>query len=109
MKRILILAAVFLFLASSVLAADLTLSWDPVVNAKGYRIYKSLDVGTTWSMYRDVLLVVPYKLTTQEETGLILYRVSAYFNDGSELICYDSGAFFNFKWDQHSPGGSGIK
>lgn len=78
-------------------AQDVTMEWDPSEGATGYKIYKSLDMGQTWNQPVDVGLVTTYTYNGVEETGLILFRVSAY-NAGCESIIFWAGAWYNHLW-----------
>jgi len=78
-------------------AAEVTLKWEASADATGYKVYKSLDSGTTWDAGVDVGDVTEYIYTGVEETGLVLFRVSAY-NSFGETISYWSGAFYNHLW-----------
>lgn len=109
MKRIFIFAVVCLFLASPVLAVDVPLVWDPAPGALGFKIYKSKDLGQTWEMVKDVGNVLAYKLTGVEETGLILFRASAYYEGGLELIRYESGAWIDQTKVKKAPPALGIR
>ena len=72
-------------------ADDITLKWEPEPGATGYRIYRSVDMGVTWTMVQEVGPVTEVLLTQQPDT-LTLYRNSA-FNALGEAIRYDAGAF----------------
>lgn len=89
-------------------AADVTLSWDSSPNATGYKLYKSLDQGATWGPPVDVGNVTTFEYKDVEETGLILFRASAY-NASAESINFWAGAWYNFLWKPpESTGGLGI-
>jgi len=90
-------------------AEDVTLAWDASKGATGYKLYKSVDLGITWTEPIDVGLVTEYTYKDVEETGLILFRASAY-NAQGEAIAYDAGAWYNFLWRlPESAGGLGVK
>ena len=98
MKKIIGLIAGILFLmAGTAFAVDATLNWDASADATGYKIFKSLDLGVTWDAGIDVGNVTTYLYTNIEETGLVIFRVSAY-NDFGETINFWSGAWFNYLW-----------
>lgn len=97
MKRLLLIAAMIMFFATTVFAVDATLNWDISEGSTGYKIYKSLDSGITWDAGIDVGNVLTYLYTGIEETGLVIFRVSAY-NGFGETINYWSGAWFNYLW-----------
>lgn len=98
MKRLLIYSMiVFLLFTNIALAVDATLAWEVSEGSTGYKIYKSLDNGVTWDTGIDVGNVTNYLYTGIEETGLVLFRVSAY-NTAGDTINYWSGAWFNYLW-----------
>lgn len=108
MKKLLLLLALIL-LASPVWAADVTLSWDAADGATGYKIYSSVDQGATWDAGQDVGSVTEYTLTGQPDSGLVLYRVSAYSAHGEAIRTW-SGAWFCKDWmPPASPTGAGIQ
>jgi len=90
-------------------AADITVSWDASADATGYKIYRSTDLGNTWTLRMDVGNLLTYNLTGEPDTGLVLYRVSAY-DTNSEAIRYWSGAWMDQDWKPvEDPGGTGIQ
>lgn len=109
MKKLCLAFLFMFFLASPVWAANVTLSWDAVTGASGYKLYASVDQGATWGAGQDVGLVTEYTLTGQPDSGLVLYRVSAYSASGETIRTW-SGAWFNADWKPpESPGGAGIQ
>ena len=108
MRTLYTILAFFLILTTPVLAADINLRWDPSDGATGYKIYKSLDLGTTWSTGVDVGNITLYKITGVEENTLILFRVSAY-NQTGEAIRTEYGAWYDHrKKPPLNPTGLGI-
>ena len=97
MKELLLALVTFFLTTTMVFAADVTLKWEASPDATGYKIYKSLDTGTTWDVGVDVGNVTTYVYTGVEETGLVMFRVSAY-NAAGETISYWSGAWYNYLW-----------
>jgi len=97
MKRLLIAVLMVFLWAGAVMAADVTLKWEASSDATGYMIYKSLDTGATWDAGVDVGNVTEYSYTGVEETGLVMFRVSAY-NAFGEAISFWSGAWYNKLW-----------
>ncbi|MHA2068572.1 MAG: fibronectin type III domain-containing protein [Candidatus Thorarchaeota archaeon] len=80
-----------------VFSADITLYWNAVPNADGYRIYKSIDGGQTWN---SGITVGPYTSCfyfNVEEDITVLFRVSAY-NEAGESVRNESGAWYNHSW-----------
>lgn len=109
MKKVLVLIAGILLVAGTVFAADVNLEWDASDGATGYNIYKSLDNGVTWDAGVDIGVGTTYTYTNVEETGLVLFRVSAY-NATGEAIRYWSGAWYDHtKMPPDDPGGAGIE
>jgi len=90
MRKIIFILAILLF-CTNVYAADITLKWDASVGATGYRIYRSVDMGATWTMVQETGAVTEFALTGQPDT-LTLYRVGA-FNSLGDAIRYDAGAW----------------
>jgi len=108
MKKTLIAIAI-LAMASVVMAADINLAWNASEKATGYKIYQSVDNGATWESGLDVGNVLTYIVPFVPDSGLVLFRVSAY-NTKGETITYWSGAWYNGDWRPPSPaGGLGIE
>ena len=98
----------FLILTAPVFAADINLKWDPSEGATGYKIYKSLDIGVTWSPGTDVGNVTTFRVLNVEENIIILFRVSAY-NQTGEAIRTEYGAWYDHrKKPPLNPSGLGI-
>jgi len=97
MKKILAVLAMVLMFTGTVFAADVQLKWEVAADATGYNIYKSLDNGATWDTGIDVGNVTEYIYTGVEETGLVLFKVSAY-NAVGETVSDWSGAWYNKLW-----------
>jgi hypothetical protein len=93
MRASLVLAIV-LFFAGLALGADATLKWDPSEGATGYKIYQSTDQGATWDAGVDVGNVTEYLYQGIPDTGLVMFRASAY-NASGESIKYGSGCWYN--------------
>lgn len=107
MKKWFVLA--ILLLAVPCFGADLTLKWDAVTGATGYKVYQSTDGGTTFTLVADVGNVLQRAITGVAEDRMVLYRVSAY-NTVGEAIRYEAGAWFDFrKKPPANPGGAGIQ
>jgi len=83
-----------LFLITSSWAVDLPVAWDAASGATGYKLYQSLDGGITWSPGADMGNVTSAVLVNVAETGLILYRLSAY-NANGETITTWQGAWYD--------------
>jgi hypothetical protein len=110
MKKLIILAVIgmlwFPFVDAK--AVDITLKWDAVQGATGYKIYQSVNQGTAWTMVKDTLTAITSTVITAPDTGLILYRVSAY-NAQGEAINTGAGAWYNGVWKlPANPVGVGI-
>jgi len=97
MKKLLLAIVAFFFMCGMAFAADITLKWEVSTDATGYKIYKSLDLGVTWDAGLDVGNVTTHIYTGVEETGLVLFRVSAY-NASGETISTWSGCWYNKIW-----------
>ena len=109
MKVLSLIAGILFLMVGTVFAADVNLKWDAVDGATGYNIYKSLDNGVTWDAGTDIGAGTTYAYTNVEETGLVLFRVSAY-NVTGEAIRYWSGAWYDkTKMPPDDPGGAGIE
>lgn len=106
MKK-LIVVLVVLF-ATSVWAADVSLKWDPSTGAAGYKVYKSVDNGLTWDAGIDAGAATSFVAAGVPDSGLVLFRVSAY-NARGEAIRSWSGAWFCGDWRLDSPAGVGIE
>lgn len=91
MNKLFLIPVIIVLMASSALAADITLKWDAQADATGFRIYRSVDMGTTWTMVQEVGNVTEYALTGQPD-ALTLYRIGA-FNAQGDAIRYDAGAW----------------
>lgn len=78
--------------------ADVTLDWQAVAGAAGYKIYSSNDLGLTWSVGRDVGNVLTITLTGVSEDRIVLFKGSAYKTGGAEeQIRNWSGAFYDHR------------
>jgi len=95
MKKMMIVAAMVLAMASVSLAADVGLRWDAVTGATGYKVYMSLDNCATWLAPRDVGNVLTYIYTGVSDTVLVHFKVSAYKAGGVETVANHMGAW----WD----------
>ena len=95
MKKIPIVIACLLFFTGVAYADDVGLKWDAVAGAGGYKIYISTDGGNTWDYNTgiDVGNVTNYVYTNVPDTGMILFRASAY-NGHGEKIRYKAGVFY---------------
>ena len=83
-----------LTIATPSLAADVILAWDVLPAAIGYKIYYiSTDLAQTWDTGTDIGDVISYTYTDVPDTGIIMFRVSAYNNNG-EAIRYDAGVWY---------------
>ncbi|MGH7391440.1 MAG: malectin domain-containing carbohydrate-binding protein [Candidatus Rokuibacteriota bacterium] len=73
---------------------DVTLAWDPVPGATGYRLYASTDLGATWTQVADVATTTA---TVPALSGLVLVRGGAYNAQGETLNTW-SGAWYDLAW-----------
>ena len=92
MKKMLLMLAVFLMIASQVNADEVTLSWDPSTGATGYNVYMSLDMGKTWDNGVDVGNVTTVTIPDIPGTGYVYFRAGAY-NGSDEAIRYTAGVW----------------
>ena len=108
MKNLIVAILLILFGFSFGYAADVSLKWDASVGATGYKIYKSEDLGVTWSALVDVGNVTTYTYLNIIETKMVLFKVSAY-NSLGESVRHWSGAWYDHtKRPILTPGGTGI-
>ena len=91
MKKVLAILAMVLMLCTPALAADVELQWEPAALATGYKIYTSTDNGATWDAGLDVGNVTTYELTGVPDTGLIMWRLSAYNGYGETITSWQGG------------------
>lgn len=92
----LILFGGLLCAATVVMAADVTMKWDPVAGADGYRIEMSLDQGVTWdSPGVDVGNVTQYTYVGVAETGLVMFRMVVYATGKQDQISTWMGAWYD--------------
>jgi len=109
MKRLFLAAILIMAMATTTMAADVDLSWDASNDATGYKVYQSADLGATWSVGFDVGNVTTYLMTGVADTGIILFRVSAY-NANGEAVRYDAGVFYCGDCEPPpSPSGIGVR
>lgn len=92
-----VLVFVLFLWVGAAFAADVINEWAASAGATGYKIYKSEDLGVTWSAPVDVGNVVSYTWVGVVDTRLVLFRVSAY-NASGETVRYWSGTFWNSLW-----------
>lgn len=89
-----IFAVLFWFTPSK--AADVTLDWDAVPGATGYKIQMSTDMGVTWSAPVDAGTTKPYVYVNVPEDRLIMFRASAY-NTAAEAINKYAGVWYDHR------------
>ena len=91
MKRLLLV--IMILFATPSFAAEVTLQWDAVDNATGYRIYSSTDNGESWGSAIEVGNKTTFTVMDVPDNGRVLFAVSA-FNANGESIRYDAGVFY---------------
>jgi hypothetical protein len=98
MKKI-FLVCLFLLIPVVCFSASADLLWHAVPGATGYKIWQSVNNGVSWTMVKDVSggTVVTTTLTNVPDTGLVLFRFSAY-SAQNETIRMDAGVWFNGTW-----------
>jgi hypothetical protein len=97
MKRIIILAILLCGLTTACYSADLPLAWDASANATGYKLQISTDMGATWGEVRDAGNSITFTWLGAPDTGLVLFRVSAY-NTTGEAWGTTKGAWYCGTW-----------
>ena len=108
LKMISIVFTLLLFATFSS-AADITLAWDPVVGATGYKLYASYDVGATWILFDDAGNVTERAITGVPEDVLVLFRASAY-NTNGETVRVEAGVWYDHRLlPLSAPSGTGIQ
>ena len=95
------LALLILLYSTIAFSADLNLSWDTDPSAIGYKVQMSTDLGVTWTEVADTT-ESPVLITGVPDSGLILFRVSAY-NGVAEYIQFSKGAWYNGDWEPLNP------
>ena len=98
MKKILFFVLVAAFLLGGGVAgfaADVTLSWDQVAGADGYKLYMSTDGRQTWGPQFgvDVGDVTQYTWVGVPEDGIDYFRASSY--QMTETARLNAGAWFD--------------
>jgi hypothetical protein len=96
MKKLILTLAIILypFLA---FGADVTMTWDVSPGATGYKVQMSTDKGVTWGVTRDAGNVTSYTWLGAPNTGLLLFRATAY-NAANEAIRSDAGVWYCGDW-----------
>ena len=86
------------------------MSWDASDGATGYKIYHSSDMGTTWDAGTDVGNVTTCVMPNVPDSGLQLYRASAY-NANGEATRLNAGVWYwgDAPGPPPQPTGIGIK
>jgi hypothetical protein len=93
MKKLLIVL-IILLLPLIAFAADVSLRWESVPGATGYKIYMSIDNCATWLAPKDVGNVLIYVYAGVPDDKLVHFKGSAY-RPGLETMTNHMGAF----WD----------
>ena len=91
MKKILGILAGLLLLTGTAMAADVELQWTSAALATGYKIYTSTDNGANWDAGLDVGNVTAYELIGVPDTGLVMWRISAYNTYGETITSWQGG------------------
>lgn len=95
MRKIVLL--LILMVATVAHAADITLTWEKIAGAVGYRIYISDDFGATWSILTDAGDTNTITIKSIADDKFLLFRIGAYAKYG-ETVRYFSGAWYNGAW-----------
>ena len=98
MKKLFLIVAVLSFIFGCTVfanAAEVKLAWDAnsETDLAGYKVYMSTDQGATWTAGVDVGNITAHTYPDVPDTGLILFRVSAY-DANNETIRYEAGAWY---------------
>jgi hypothetical protein len=102
------LAAICFLLAGTALADQVSVSWEPVSGATGYKLQISTDNGTTWTDLVDAGPETSLRVEVPS-TGLVLIRAVSY-NDRHTAIRYEYGAWYCGDWKPiDEPSGLGIE
>lgn len=90
-------------------AAEVTLNWDAVPGATGYKLYMSSDQGASWDPGTDVGDVTSYSVTGVLEDRLVMWRASAY-NASNEAIRFEAGVWYDHRLKPvNAASGLGVK
>lgn len=108
MQKLIITLAIILYPCIA-FGADVTLTWDVSTGATGYKVYMSADAGKTWGIPRDAGSNTKFIWLGAPNTGLVLFRVSAY-NASSEVVKTEAGVWYCGSWKGlTSPQGVGVE
>lgn len=107
MKKLVLLMSLALMLLVTpaiTTAADVTLKWDTVSGATGYKIQMSTDMGVTWLAAQDVTggTTGTFLYRAVPDSGLLLFRVGAVTPNGT-VYKYHAGAWYNGSWKPTEP------
>jgi len=106
-----LITLIILLFATSAYAADITVDWQLVDGADGYKIYQSTDLWATSTLNKTVEDgSISQTVVTVPDTVIILLRASAY-NSSGESIRLDAGVFYwgNAPMPPAMPTGVGIE
>lgn len=105
MRKLLTLIMLGLCIPALAVAAEVTLQWDGHENATAYRIYQSVDGGTTWAQAgADIAQPDPFpgdaqvSVTIQDvpEDTLVIFRASAMRGLEEAIMTY-KGAWYDHR------------
>lgn len=105
------LLVVGLMVMSAANAVDVTLRFDPVTGATGYKIERGTCASATWTgTYLDIGNVTTYVYSDIPEGEFAIFRVGAY-NDSIDLsLRAYSGAWYDHRlFPIGTPGSTGIE
>ena len=91
MKKVGIILGILTLFCTPAMAADVELIWESAALATGYKVYQSTDAGSTWDAGTDVGNVTTYELVGVPDSGLVLFRISAYNSYGETITSWQGG------------------
>ena len=101
MKKLLL---ILLLISSTAFAANVTLDWDAVDGATGYKIQMSTDLGANWSVPVDAGTTKPFVYVNVPEDKLVMFRIAAY-NDAMDVYNYHAGVWYDHRQKLLYPSG----
>jgi len=96
-KLIIFLAVIFFMTSSTAFCADVVLKWDAATGATSYKIYMSVNNGTSWTVVATVGNVLTTTVANVPNTGVVLFRKGS-VNSQGEIVYTSAGSWFNGAW-----------
>jgi hypothetical protein len=91
------------------LAADVSMAWDAVNGATGYKIYMSTDLRATWDTGLDVGNVTSFVYPNVDETLPADFKISAYNANGESISDWRGAWYDHTKLPVDYPSGLGVQ